>query len=576
VASRYFSSKTPGSQTGRSLFHGSRPLLFSVLCSLLFFAASCSLLRIPTPVAWSLTGTPSPTSSSPDFFPPTPAPNEPGSPVGGPGTLAPPPALHATPSPIRPTSQGGAPTAWLVYSRAGSKTLAAIRTGPGAPTEPALIELPDPLLRGSDLRAGASPTAGLLAVRTAPGDGPAPRKGMALRVIDLASGAVSEISPLLSPALERQWESSASQIPEPARAVMDESSLSWSPDGRYLAFIAAADGPSADLYVYDSQRRQSLRLTKGTRQAASPFWSPNGNWIITLEVDTFGSGANAAWKVTAVWAAAANGSEIHRLYTPPGTSGGERFLGWTGPDSLVVATWTPEGIRSVRELPLNTRWLNPIFRGPAATVAFDPASRWLYFTQDELSAQAPPDVSTPEATTPEPTAGQISTQEASTPEAATPAVLPAPPRLPGLYRLSPEKGAHPELVLAGSWRQVSWQPQTGLFAAQGVQGTFFASPGGKVQLIKNEDNALLSPNQLWIAGWGDAQSGPSNGVRLYQPDGALLQQVTPDPVQLLVWTPDSRGVYYLSGSTLYQATFPNPEPKIVDQDVQGLGIVPSE
>ena len=538
--------------TGRVLY-GSRLSVLgsrSLVLVLLLFCTACGLLRIPTPVAWSLTGTPSPTSSNPNFFPPTPAPNEAGAPVGGPGTRVPPATLRATPAPFRPTSQASESTPWLVFSRADGKTLFAVRTGPGSTAGATPIELPDPLLSASDLRAGASPTAGLLAVRTAPGEGPGPRKGMALRLVDLAAGSVSEISPLLSPALEKQWEaSSPGQPPAPASAVMDENSLSWSPDGRYLAFIAAADGPSADLYVYDSQRKQSLRLTKGTRQAAAPLWSPNGSWIITQEVDTFGSGTSAGWKVTAVWAASANGSEIHRLYTPPETGGGERVLGWTRPDSLVVATWTPTGIRSVREIPLNTRWLYPIFRGPAATVAFDPTTRWLYFTQDDTSAHAPPDNATPEIPTlPTPTepaaAPPAATPQGSTPQASTPVVLPTPPRLPGLYRLSPGKGARPELVLAGSWRQVSWQPRMKLFVAQGVQGIFFGSPDGKVQLIKNEGNALFSPNQLWIAGWGDALGGATNGVRLYQPGGALLQQVTRDPVQRLAWTPDSkRGLF---------------------------------
>lgn len=35
----------------------------------------------------------------------------------------------------------------------------------------------------------------------------------------------------------------------------------WSPDGRYLAIVGAIEGPSSDLYVFDTQTQRFQRLT---------------------------------------------------------------------------------------------------------------------------------------------------------------------------------------------------------------------------------------------------------------------------------------------------------------------------
>ncbi len=62
------------------------------------------------------------------------------------------------------------------------------------------------------------------------------------------------------------------------------SSVSWSPDGRYLTFSQQTDrqanGSSYwDLYVYDVKRNRSLQLTRGMR-ATNPDWSHDGQKLI--------------------------------------------------------------------------------------------------------------------------------------------------------------------------------------------------------------------------------------------------------------------------------------------------------
>jgi hypothetical protein len=106
----------------------------------------------------------------------------------------------------------------------------------------------------------------------------------------------------------------------------------WSPDGRTLAFTAAIDGPTADLYVYDTRSDQIRRLSAGFEMATRPIWSPDGKWIVYRGVTNVGG---AGCDESGVWAAAPDGSQV-KLLTP-----GECFIitRWTGPETF--ETFTP-------------------------------------------------------------------------------------------------------------------------------------------------------------------------------------------------------------------------------------------
>jgi len=101
---------------------------------------------------------------------------------------------------------------------------------------------------------------------------------------------------------------------------------SWSPSGRLLAFTAAIDGPSTDLYVYDTLTDQIRRLSDGPEMATQPEWSPDSKWIIHRGLLFRGEGCEE----TGVWAAASDGSQVKWIYS------GECFIitNWVGPDTF--------------------------------------------------------------------------------------------------------------------------------------------------------------------------------------------------------------------------------------------------
>ena len=115
-----------------------------------------------------------------------------------------------------------------------------------------------------------------------------------LTLLHLPDGQLQPIGPLFSPEMQQAIAAAGFDRNDAIEAgiaiVENGDTLKWSPDGRYLAFIAAIDGPSSDVYSYDLQTGQINRLTDGPNQAANLSWSPDSKWIVHEEVEEFRHG----------------------------------------------------------------------------------------------------------------------------------------------------------------------------------------------------------------------------------------------------------------------------------------------
>jgi WD40 repeat protein len=138
----------------------------------------------------------------------------------------------------------------------------------------------------------------------------------------------------------------------------------WSPDGRYLAFLGAIDGPSSDVYVYDTVTDHVQRLTSGENHAANLKWSPDSLWIVHSEVESFDMGCCDV----ATWAVSTNGEVILNLYEPLC----DQILAWIDSSTFMSTDRTLTANRDVRIVDLHQGQISYPFKGWFTNVAFDP------------------------------------------------------------------------------------------------------------------------------------------------------------------------------------------------------------
>ena len=112
-------------------------------------------------------------------------------------------------------------------------------------------------------------------------------------------------------------------------------SLAWSPDGTRLAFVAARDGDSADVYLFNRTDNSVSRLTDEAGHATALHWSPDGQLLQYVSVNTFGTGAGV--DMEGLWVYDFQGKQAQLLETLE--SNGEDFLAWTDNSHFLINSW---------------------------------------------------------------------------------------------------------------------------------------------------------------------------------------------------------------------------------------------
>ena len=110
--------------------------------------------------------------------------------------------------------------------------------------------------------------------------------------------------------------------------------LTWSPDSRYLAFSAALDQESSDLYVIDTLNNRVDRVNGLYSQNALPVWSPGGEWLISQEfeydyrLETWHPALVSSLRFPSY-------DSQNTLYRPPIDSFEEVIIGWINPHTFL-------------------------------------------------------------------------------------------------------------------------------------------------------------------------------------------------------------------------------------------------
>ena len=75
--------------------------------------------------------------------------------------------------------------------------------------------------------------------------------------------------------------------------------LSWSPDGRYLAFGDVAPNMIGRIAIYDTDSGKTFFATSDRFDSYSPAWSPDGKWLFFLSDRNFVSSVGSPWGMRA-------------------------------------------------------------------------------------------------------------------------------------------------------------------------------------------------------------------------------------------------------------------------------------
>jgi len=336
---------------------------------------------------------------------------------------------------------------------------------------------------------------------------------LALNLLSLQDGRIQKITDLTI----SQTEPGPGAAPgdtsiEAVRAIADEESYAWSPDGTKLAFIGVLDGPTADLYLYDIATEKITRVSQDDAQNYWPSWSPDGKYILFFGAETFGTGAGYLMK--GVWSANADGSNVTLLYKP--SSSGEELVGWRDDQTAVLDSWKPicgpEELRLYNIVTAQKTVLQAGCSSAAATGKWgDANSSAVMFSKDD-----------------------------------------------GLYLL-PADGAVPQKLSGDQVASIRWDQAGYMFVVKYNDGsltTFWASDGRQEAAPSTAQDVTMF-GIIWA--WTN-NTGELPGVWISGP-GIDLGQIFNGPAYAPIWNFDDNTLFFFSGSgdgtDLYRATFDN-------------------
>lgn len=276
-------------------------------------------------------------------------------------------------------------------------------------------------------------------------------------------------------------------------SIMASGEMLWSPNSRYLAYTAAVDGPTSDVYVFDTETLETKRLTDGSTQASLMDWSPDSRWVVHYSWNKGDKGmAGALPKVNAIWAVGADSGEIKLLENVEWESIDEIMLGWSSHDTFVTVSregnWIGSPSSHIRSINITSNTSSMLYKNEVESVAYDPKTQSLAFTK-----------------------GVYTNEE------------------PGLYLLS--SGFPLEKIDNREWVYVNLIEEIGWFTAMSwheERKLIFSPQGSWIENYHLEKTELprVSPNGQLQVFIGKNNNG-EKGIRIYNEKGELLKHILP-------------------------------------------------
>ena len=320
----------------------------------------------------------------------------------------------------------------------------------------------------------------------------------------------------------------------------------WSPNGRYLAFVAVLDAASSDLFVYDTQTGGLRRLTNGPDWVGPIEWSPDGTRIIMQELlnDFEFFFSPYAKPPSSVWSVAVNTNEIKLLYSTGDAYVQQNILGWL--DNKRFITYQgflidADQATNLRLVDVDTSENKILFDGQFVAASFDPVHEVvaLYELNTEKYPQGIYIVSMKD--------GTIRRLE----EPPYTLSFPSWDKNTGLFVSIDSCGNDTQTLLAFNFQGTYKCIPKPISTPEPLETTSYPAPNGKWSLLVNDG--------LWL----EIESQPK----------VLVSQET---ISDVIWCPDSSCFFFSVPQenhtwTLYHTSLPDLTIKMVDEGIETSG-----
>ena len=318
-------------------------------------------------------------------------------------------------------------------------------------------------------------------------------------LVDLSTGSIQPVDQLTK---DQPVDTIGTPPFEALRAITEQPSIAWSPDGMKLAYVASQEGSNADLFIYDLASGKSTQVEQDPSQSSQPMWNPSSSWLVFVTIDTFGTGAGFA--MNSLWGYRVEAGRLTRINDLTSSSG-EELLGWGSDDTLVIHSWNPMcGNNSLRRVNLSTGKTEMIRKECFTAAAVNDEGGILYGTGEHA----------------------------------------------WLVQAGQKKG---NVILDGNITDINWVPADSIFQVFREEMPLLSlDRWGKDKQTAPEngiqDVTMYGAIWAWTDAWGEAPGVWTSGM------GLETQKVFEGVAYSPIWTPHN-DLLFVSEDKLYKATF---------------------
>ncbi|NMC79570.1 MAG: hypothetical protein GYA59_09440 [Chloroflexi bacterium] len=340
-----------------------------------------------------------------------------------------------------------------------------------------------------------------------------------LMVLDVENQSTILQLELTGPLSQAGLETPGEPAFEATQAMQFTDSLAWSPDGQYLAFVAARDSDNADVYLLDRSDASVTRLSDEAGNAASLHWSADGQFIEYMSVNSFGTGAG--FSMEGLWVYDVGSQQVRQLEKVE--SSGEEFLGWMDARTFLITSWGAMcETYNLRAVNVASGDQDVLVDGCFTGIAFNPEQK----------------------------SGMLSVTEFNQEYCDCGQALD-----PGLYTFGTDPLKKFEPLPAYS---IGFVPEGQLFTIFGDEGlqAIYDANGAAVNILPEVKGLKPYPaptGDFWA--WASYYSGKT---------GLWVTQNNADPIELSslatsepVWSRDGQTIYYVENNQLFSASAPD-------------------